>query len=141
MVKRIVITMAAVLVSIVASAQNQGDSTVTLFDDLKVPLVEKKYVANTNFQDNWFVTLYGGVTSNFGSDDSHAAFFRLMGPAAAIAVGKEMTPVSTVRFQINYVRNTGVTDDQFGQVLDDAGSILKDYSWMNHNRFKWNSFG
>ena len=59
MVKRIVITMAAVLVSIVASAQNQGDSTVTLFDDLKVPLVEKKYVANTNFQDNWFVTLYG----------------------------------------------------------------------------------
>ena len=133
--------MAAVLVSIVASAQNQGDSTVTLFDDLKVPLVEKKYVANTNFQDNWFVTLYGGVTSNFGSDDSHAAFFRLMGPAAAIAVGKEMTPVSTVRFQINYVRNTGVTDDQFGQVLDDAGSILKDYSWMNHNRFKWNSFG
>lgn len=141
MVKRIVITMAAVLVSIVASAQNQGDSTVTLFDDLKVPLVEKKYVANTNFQDNWFVTLYGGVTSNFGSDDSHAAFFRLMGPAAAIAVGKEMTPVSTVRFQINYVRNTGVTDDQFGQVLDDAGNILKDYSWMNHNRFKWNSFG
>ncbi|MDD6015768.1 MAG: hypothetical protein PUC18_05680 [Prevotellaceae bacterium] len=133
--------MAAVLVSIVASAQNQGDSTVTLFDDLKVPLVEKKYVANTNFQDNWFVTLYGGVTSNFGSDDSHAAFFRLMGPAAAIAVGKEMTPVSTVRFQINYVRNTGVTDDQFGQVLDDAGNILKDYSWMNHNRFKWNSFG
>lgn len=133
--------MAAVLVSIVASAQNQGDSTVTLFDDLKVPLVEKKYVANTNFQDNWFVTLYGGVTSNFGSDDSHAAFFRLMGPAAAIAVGKEMTPVSTVRFQINYVRNTGVTDDQFGQVLDDAGSISKDYSWMNHNRFKWNSFG
>ena len=141
MVKRIVITMAAVLVSIVAAAQNQGDSTVTLFDDLKVPLVEKKYVANTNFQDNWFVTLYGGVTSNFGSDDSHAAFFRLMGPAAAIAVGKEMTPVSTVRFQINYVRNTGVTDDQFGQVLDDAGNILKDYSWMNHNRFKWNSFG
>lgn len=141
MVKRIVITMAAVLVSIVASAQNRGDSTVTLFDDLKVPLVEKKYVANTNFQDNWFVTLYGGVTSNFGSDDSHAAFFRLMGPAAAIAVGKEMTPVSTVRFQINYVRNTGVTDDQFGQVLGDAGNILKDYSWMNHNRFKWNSFG
>lgn len=141
MVKRIVITMAAVLVSIVASAQNQGDSTVTLFDDLKVPLVEKKYVANTNFQDNWFVTLYGGVTSNFGSDDSHAAFFRLMGPAAAIAVGKEMTPVSTVRFQINYVRNTGVTDDQFGQVLNDEGNILKDYSWMNHNRFKWNSFG
>ena len=141
MVKRIVITMAAVLVSIVASAQDRADSTVTLFDDLKVPLVEKKYVANTNFQDNWFVTLYGGVTSNFGSDDSHAGYFRLMGPAAAIAVGKEITPISTVRFQINYVRNTGVTDDQFGQVLDDAGNILNDYSWMNHNRFKWNSYG
>ena len=116
MVKRIVITMATVLVSTVASAQNRGDSTVTLFDDLKVPLVEKKYVANTNFQDNWYLSLYGGVTSNFGSDCSHSGFFRLMGPAAMLAVGKEITPVSGVRFQINYNRNTGVTDNQFGTV-------------------------
>ena len=133
--------MAAVLVSIVASAQNLGDSTVTLFDDLKVPLVEKKYVANTNFQDNWYISLYGGVTSNFGSDDSHAGFFRLMGPAAMLAVGKEITPVSAVRFQINYTRNTGVTDNQFGKEIGENGDIIADYSWMTHNRFKWNSYG
>ena len=122
MVRKIGLTMAAVLLSVVASAQTLSDSTITLFDDLKVPLVEKKYVANTNFQDNWYLSLYGGVTSNFGSDCSHAGYFRLMGPAAMLAVGKEITPVSAVRFQINYVRNTGVTDNQFGSVKDAEGN-------------------
>lgn len=141
MVKKIAMTMFVVLVSIAASAQNVSDSTVALFEDLKVPLVEKKYVANTNFQDNWYLSLYGGVTSNFGSDCSHSGFFRLMGPAAMLAVGKEITPISGVRFQINYNRNTGVTDNQFGQSLDDLGNVLEDFSDLNHNRFKWNSYG
>lgn len=140
--KKIVLTMVAVLVSIAASAQNLRDSTITLFEDLKVPLVEKKYVANTNFQDNWFLTLYGGVTSNFGSDDSHSGFFRLMGPAAMLAVGKEITPMSAVRFQINYTRNTGVTDNQFGVTQGKSGGIFDfGYGELNHNRFKWNSYG
>ena len=141
MVKKIVMTMVAVLVSIAASAQNMGDSTVALFEDLKVPLVEKKYVANTNFQDNWYLSLYGGITSNFGSDCSHSGYFRLMGPAAMLAVGKEITPMSAVRFQINYVRNTGVTDDQFGSYTDSETGSVTDFSWMTHNRFKWNSYG
>lgn len=145
MVKKIVFTMATVLVSIVALAQDRGDSTVALFEDLRVPLVEKKYVANTNFQDNWYISLYGGVTSNFGSDDSHSGFFRLMGPAAVLSLGKEITPFSSVRLQINYNRNTGVTDDQFGEVtIQDVTSglnELKDFSWMTHNRYKWNSYG
>ncbi|MBO7581375.1 MAG: hypothetical protein J6T38_07670 [Bacteroidaceae bacterium] len=136
MAKKIVIMMLTLLVSMSAFAQNTGDSIVTLFDDLKVPLVEKKYVANTNFQDNWFVTLYGGVVSNFGSDDSHSGFFRLMGPAAVIAVGKDLTPISSARLGISYGRNTGVTDDQFG-----IGKDGVDYRWMEHNRFKWNSYG
>lgn len=140
MVKKIVITMAAVLVSIAALAQDRADSTVALFEDLRVPLVEKKYVANTNFQDNWYIGLYGGVTSNFGSDDSHSGFFRLMGPAAVLFVGKEITPISTVRFQINYNRNTGVTDDQFGSYTDELGAITN-FEWMTHNRYKWNSYG
>ena len=140
MVRKIAITMFVMLVSIAASAQNVSDSTVALFEDLKVPLVEKKYVANTNFQDNWYISLYGGVTSNFGSDASHSGFFRLMGPAAVLAVGKELTPISGVRFQINYNRNTGVTDDQFGSYTDDLGSITN-FDWMTHERYKWNSYG
>ena len=145
MVKKIGLTLVTVLVSITVSAQNLRDSTITLFEDLKVPLVEKKYVANTNFQDNWYISMYGGVTSNFGSDCSHSGFFRLMGPAAMLAVGKEITPISGVRFQINYNRNTGVTDDMFGEVtIKDAESgleTIKDMSWMTHNRYKWNSYG
>ena len=140
MVRKIAITMFVMLGSIAASAQNVSDSTVALFEDLKVPLVEKKYVANTNFQDNWYISLYGGVTSNFGSDASHSGFFRLMGPAAVLAVGKELTPISGVRFQINYNRNTGVTDDQFGSYTDDFGSITN-FDWMTHERYKWNSYG
>ena len=135
MVKKIGLLMVAVIMSIAASAQNLRDSTITLFEDLKVPLVEKKYVANTNFQDNWYLSLYGGVTSNFGSDDSHSGFFRLMGPAAMLAVGKELTPISGLRFQINYVRNTGVTDDQ------DGNWQATKYGDLTHNRFKWNSYG
>ena len=141
MAKKIVISMVAVLVSIAAYAQNSSDSIVTLFDDLRVPLVEKKYVANTNFQDNWFISLYGGVVSNFGSDDSHSGFFRLMGPAAVIAAGKELTPISTVRLGIGYGRNTGVTDDGFGVVMKDGVPQLTGYDDLTHNRFHWNSYG
>lgn len=145
MVKKIGLTLVTVLVSITVSAQNLKDSTITLFEDLKVPLVEKKYVANTNFQDNWYISMYGGVTSNFGSDCSHSGFFRLMGPAAMLAVGKEITPISGVRFQINYNRNTGVTDDMFGEVtikdVESGLETIKDMSWMTHNRYKWNSYG
>lgn len=145
MVKKIGLTLVTVLVSITVSAQNLRDSTITLFEDLKVPLVEKKYVANTNFQDNWYISMYGGVTSNFGSDCSHSGFFRLMGPAAMLAVGKEITPISGVRFQINYNRNTGVTDDMFGEVtikdVESGLETIKDLSWMTHNRYKWNSYG
>ena len=142
MVKKIGLTLVTVLVSITVSAQNLRDSTITLFEDLKVPLVEKKYVANTNFQDNWYISMYGGVTSNFGSDCSHSGFFRLMGPAAMLAVGKEITPISGVRFQINYNRNTGVTDNQFGSVKDAEG-VWQDTGFgdLTHNRFKWNSYG
>lgn len=140
MVRKIAITMFVMLVSIAVSAQNVSDSTIALFEDLKVPLVEKKYVANTNFQDNWYISLYGGVTSNFGSDVSHSGFFRVMGPAAVFAVGKELTPISGVRFQINYNRNTGVTDNQFGSYTDDLG-VITNFDWMTHERYKWNSYG
>lgn len=131
--KRAFIGVVVAFVSMSALAQGVADSTVAIFDDMNIPLVEKKYVANTNFQDNWFISMYGGVTSNWGSDASHAGFFRLMGPAAVLAAGKEITPMSAVRFQINYNRNTGVADNVFDS--------FKSYQDLTHNRFKWNSYG
>lgn len=134
--QKLAITILFVLVSVGAFAQNSKDSVAT-FEDLDIPLVEKKYVANTNFQDNWYVTLYGGASTNFGSDASHAAFFRLIDPAYAFAIGKEITPMSAVRLQINYIKNTGVTDDQFGE-----GQVSGlNYSNLIHNRYKWHSAG
>lgn len=142
MIKKVSIAIFLGLTCVTSWAQDRGDSTVALFDDLRIPLVEKRHVANTKFQDNWYISLYGGVTSNWGSDASHAGFFRLMGPAAAIAIGKEITPVSAVRLQINHVRNTGVTDNQFGPITMDDGTLeYTGYEHLNHNRFKWNSSG
>lgn len=138
MMRRTICALVAFLTCVVMSAQEKSDTTITLFDDLSIPLVEKKYVANTNFQDNWYISAYGGVTSNFGSDCSHTPFFRLMKPAAMLAVGKEITPISGVRFQINYNKNTGVTDNRFRDYTDSDG---KSFEWMEHNRFKWNSYG
>ncbi len=136
--RRIALTNVLALLAVMSYAQGVSDSVTAMFDDMNIPLVERRFVANTNFQDNWFISLYGGVTSNWGSDASHSSYWRLMGPAFAIAAGKEITPISTFRFQINYGRNTGVTDDKFGFVTDAAG-VTTDYSYMNHNRFKWNS--
>lgn len=129
-------TVLAGIASLMALAQSRTDSVTTL-EDLDIPLVERKYVANTNFRDNWYVSLYGGASTNFGSDASHAAFFRLVDPAYAFALGKEITPMSAVRFQINFLKNTGVTDNQFGEGLISG----KDYSYLNHRRFKWKSAG
>lgn len=133
MVRKLCLTVFAVLMVTVAFASQVGDSIgyTTIVDGLKVPLVERKHVAPTHFQDNWYFGTYGGVTSNWGSDCSHAGFFQLMGPAAAITIGKEITPISGFRMQINYTRNTGVTDNQFPA----------EYSYMTHNRYKWNSYG
>ena len=139
MVRKIALAHVLTLVAVMSFAQGVNDSITAMFEDMNIPLVEKKFVANTNFQDNWFISLYGGVASNWGSDASHSSYWRLMGPAFAIAAGKELTPISTFRMQINYVRNTGVTDAKFGQVFDDAGSLLNDYTYLNHTRYKWNS--
>lgn len=129
--RKVIVLATMAQASLTALAQGSDTIPYVVIDGLKVPLVERKYVANDNFQDNWYVSLYGGVTSNWGSDDSHAGFFQVMGPSAAIALGKEITPISGVRMHINYNRNTGVTDDQFGT----------DFADLTHSRFKWNSYG
>lgn len=129
--KKIISCMIFALISTIAMAQRDRDSIIQILNEMGVPLVEKSYVATSNFVDNWYIGLYGGVTSNWGSDVSHSPFFKVMGPAAAFTLGKEITPISAVRLQVNYIRNTGVTDDQFGEDL--AGFI--------HNRYRWNSYG
>lgn len=129
--KKIISCMIFALISSIAMAQRDRDSIIQILNEMGVPLVEKSYVATSNFADNWYIGLYGGVTSNWGSDVSHSPFFKVMGPAAAFTLGKEITPISAVRLQVNYIRNTGVTDDQFGEDL--AGFI--------HNRYRWNSYG
>ncbi len=137
MIKNLCIAAFAALASVSANAQTEDSLEIAGF---KVPLVESHYVAPTHFQDNWYVGVYGGVTSNWGSDDSHAGFFRVMGPAAAITVGKMITPVSDIRLQFSYNRNTGVTDNSFS-ASDFFHNLDLNPADYTHKRFKWNSYG
>lgn len=119
------------LSSVTAIAQNGADSLVSIIDGLKVPLVEKNYVANAYFQDNWHLSLYGGGAMSFGSDGSKVGMFDRFGAAGAIAVGKEISPVSDFRMMIAYSKNTGVTDDSFTQF---------GHPEYNNNAFKFNAY-
>ncbi len=130
MVKKLGTLLVLLMTAVVSLAQSVADSTLAILEDMSIPLVEKMHVANTDFKDNWYLGLYGGAVSNFGSDASHAGFFQVMGPAAALTFGKEITPVSGVRLQLNYTRNTGITDNQF----------VGEFKDMIHDRFKWNSY-
>lgn len=132
MVKKFGILVLAMLSSIAALAQkSDADSTYTIIDGIKVPLVERRYVANTYFQDNWYVGAYAGGVFNWGSDCSNAGFFDKIGPAFALNVGKQLTPVSDLRLIFNYSRNTGVTDNQFTQF---------GHPELNHKTFKFNDY-
>ena len=133
MVKKLCLTVVAALMATVSFASQIGSQTdsTAVIDGLRVPLVESNHVAPTHFQDNWYVGVYGGGAINWGSDTKHSGYFRLLGPTAAITVGKEITPISGFRVQFNYTRNTGVTDDQFPA----------EYSYMTHDRYHWNSYG
>ena len=130
MVKKLGTLLVLLMTAVVSLAQSVADSTLAILEDMSIPLVEKMHVANADFKDNWYLGLYGGAVSNFGSDASHAGFFQVMGPAAALTFGKEITPVSGVRLQLNYTRNTGITDNQF----------VGEFKDMIHDRFKWNSY-
>ena len=83
MVKKLGTLLVLLMTAVVSLAQSVADSTLAILEDMSIPLVEKMHVANTDFKDNWYLGLYGGAVSNFGSDASHAGFFQVMGPAAA----------------------------------------------------------
>lgn len=131
MLRKFLIMSVILLSSVTAIAQNGADSLVSIIDGLKVPLVEKNYVANAYFQDNWHLSLYGGGAMSFGSDGSKVGMFDRFGGAAAIAVGKEISPISDLRMMIAYSRNTGVTDDSFTQF---------GHPEYNNNAFKFNAY-
>lgn len=130
MIRKFLVSVVTLMSCVAAMAQGNTDETVTIIDGLKVPLVEKNYVANTSFQDNWHLSLYGGGAMSFGSDASNVSMTKRMGPAFAIAVGKEITPVSDFRMVVGYSKNTGVTDNSFTQFGKPE---------YNHNAFKFNA--
>ena len=54
----------------------------------------------SKLSSNWYLQLQGGVNYSAGSGMKDTKFFKMLSPAAAVAVGKEFTPLFGARAQI-----------------------------------------
>ena len=76
--------------------------------DLARLLQSEDYNFLSRIQDNWYVGLMVGAMNSWGSYDSEAGWFKRTNVAAALNIGKFLTPVNDVRLQLFYGRGTGV---------------------------------
>lgn len=93
---------------------------------VKIKVTDPMHVRQTHFKDNWFIGIMGGAYQSWGSFTSKTAFLSKLGPSAAIVVGKDITPISTIRAMLLYGRSTGqVTPDVMPENPDHI------YHWHN----------
>ena len=69
----------------------------------------EKAIKQYGFWDNWFIQGQIGASENVSEYFSHAGFFKLTSPTAAISVGKYFSPEVGARIQVNgwQARNEG----------------------------------
>lgn len=85
-------------------------------------LASEDYIFPTSLTDNWHVDAQLGAMTTWGSYCKEYNFMNRTNFAAAVSIGKYLTPVSDLRLSLFYGRGTGVRG------LD--GSILsKDYGY------------
>jgi len=75
---------------------------------LEKMLSSEDYIFPTSLTDNWHVDLQFGAQTTWGSYASEQNFLKRTGFAAALAIGKYLTPVNDLRFTFNYGRGAGV---------------------------------
>jgi len=91
--KKLVLSMAAVLFAGAAFAQTTTEKAIRQY----------------GFWDNWFIQGQIGASENVSEYFSHAGFFKLTSPTAAVSVGKYFSPEVGARIQVNgwKARNEG----------------------------------
>ena len=71
------------------------------------------------FENNWFITVDGGVGVYFSKFDQHRKFTDRFAPAADIYVGKWFSPVIALRAGASWMQNKGLANGIVPGVLVD----------------------
>lgn len=114
----------------------QSISNPEVDEDLARLLRSEDYNFPTDFRDNWHVGLLVGAMNTWGSYDSEASFMDRTNFAAALNVGKYITPVNDLRLQLFYGRGTGVRGADNGLNPRPNDAALADFHTYN-----WNTLG
>lgn len=71
-------------------------------------LSEETFIFPTSLSDGWHLSAHAGIFQSWGSYTEEADFLNKTNPAFGISIGKYLSPVNDLRFQILWGRNTGV---------------------------------
>ena len=103
---------------------------------------EEEYEFSNKFGDNWHAGLHLGVMNSWGSYDSEKNVFKLTNFAAAITVGKYISPVNDVRFQFFYGRGTGVRGaDNLYNSNSYPYNLAHEQSLADFHTYNWHTAG
>ncbi|MDE6487263.1 MAG: OmpA family protein [Muribaculaceae bacterium] len=87
------------------------------------------------FENNWFITVDGGVGVYFSKFDQHRKFTDRFAPAADIYVGKWFSPVIALRAGASWMQNKGLAAGPVG------GTLLDEYRPDGFYKTKYNQVG
>ena len=90
------------------AALTLGGATATAQEVTYEPDCSQGYLLNRN-RDNWFITAQGGTTLIMAEHDIKAPLKDRWGGAAALYLGKWVSPVMGFRFGANWIMPKGAT--------------------------------
>lgn len=101
-----------------------NDSTAMYFEEFEdrdedLQLVKEEYIFPSSLADGWHFTFNAGAFQSWGSYSGDAKFLNKTNYAAGLSVGKYISPVNDLRFQLLWGRHTGVFGDAMEKALGD----------------------
>jgi len=110
-------------------------------EDLARMLNSEDYNFPTKFTDNWHVGVLVGAMNSWGSYDSEASWLDRTNFAAALNIGKYLTPVNDLRLQLFYGRGTGVRGLDTKWNKDYPYSKAEENKIADYHTYRWNTAG
>lgn len=131
--KVLMIVAAIVLGCNVANAQSQKiDTTTVSYEGYKFRVVDLQHVAQTRLAYNWYIGAQLGIAQSWGTHTSNMNFMDRLNPTVGFTVGKEITPISEIRAQLLYARNSGHwLQENYQTEGGGTNTIDKSYRWSS----------
>ncbi len=109
-------------------------------EELTRMLQSEEYYFPMSITDNWHVGLHVGAMNSWGSYDSEAGWLKRTNFAAALTVGKYLTPINDLRLQFFYGRGTGVRGhDNMYDAKTYPYSDAHEKSLADYHTYNWNT--